>query len=168
MSKSPFKSGLWFSGRGLFRHAFRNKAQIPQYEERVVVIKAKSAAAAEREIIKEFKVYGNGNTGVTFLGEYEIQDILAVDAKVTEVAYLMRVSDLTPAKYIKALWEDGRPSNCKSVGWNHVWHNLDNKSVYCYNCRKVAKGSKSLWDSWGLPGPYGNTNKNIKGDRGRS
>jgi len=144
MSKNPFMHGKWFSGIGLFRHISENKARIPQYEERVVVLNAKSAAIAEREILKEFKVYGNGTNSIHFLGEYEIQEISTLGGKVTEVAYLMRVSDLSPRKYIKALWEDGRPSDCKSTGWTHAWHNRDDKSVSCYNCQKVAKGSKTF------------------------
>jgi hypothetical protein len=61
----------------------------------------------------------------------------------SEAYWFMRISRLSPKKYVEKYWNDGRPDSCDQKGWTHVWHNLDNKNSGCYNCKEVRKGR--LW-----------------------
>ena len=59
---------------------------------------------------------------------------------VTEVAYLMRVSPLTPDEYIARHWGDVRPDSCDEIGWQHDWYNNGDESSGCHNCREIRPG----------------------------
>lgn len=137
----------WYSSIGLFRTKLRNPNAVTQFEERVVIVRAKSAKIARKKILAEFAAHVKEfakEFGVEYLKEYTFEElILAPGSKVVEVASLSRVSDLAPNKYIKRHWEDLRPVSCAKKGWKHAWNNYDDKSSRCYNCQIIKKGQ--LW-----------------------
>ena len=133
----------WFSAIGLFRHTTKDRNVVPQYEERVVLVRAKNEAMSEKLILREFKEYVKTD-GIEFLNRYVIDELYdAPGRKVVEVAHHMRLSKLPPSQYISQFWLSLRPKSCDQNGWTHAWHNIDNKKSGCYNCQTVRKGQ--LW-----------------------
>jgi hypothetical protein len=133
----------WYSSIGLFRHTLRNRNFIPQYEERTVLVRARTSAAARKMILAEFKRYA-ADAETEFLKEYTFDQVYdAPGSKVTEVSSLMRVSDLPARRYVDRYWVDLRPASCEKKGWKHAWRNGGDGISACYNCRLRRKGE--LW-----------------------
>ncbi len=132
----------WFNGIGLFKHTYDDPDRIPQYEERTVLVKARNLDAAREQILEEFSQYGDGENHVTFLEEYDVNEVFdELGSGVAEVAYRMRLFSGSEAEYVLKYWTDLRPDSCGELGWNHVWHNQDDQSCGCYNCRSEVEGS---------------------------
>lgn len=139
----------WFSGMGLFRFDWKAKGRISQYEERVVLVRAKSISDAKRRILSEFAQYAKTSDGeIDFLGRFDVRELfdqVTPGKRPLEISSFMRVSDLTASQFIKRYWEDLRPQSCRQKKWKHVWHNQDGKTSACYNCREIRSGQ--LWKS---------------------
>lgn len=132
----------WYSSIGLFKHKFKRNV-ITKYEERTVIVRAKSAKIAERKILAEFKEYCK-DLRIEFLKLHTFEELCwAPGSKPVEVSSLMRTTDLSSRSYIDKYWVDLKPNSCTKVGWKHVWHNNDGKTSACYNCQKFVKGQ--LW-----------------------
>ncbi len=129
----------WYSGIGLFRHIRPGTTFVPQYEERVVVVRSVNAAKAKKKILGEFEEYAQD--GIEFLGEYEISDIDGEPGlKPIEVSSMMRVSDGEPEEYLTKVWGDLRPASCDDVGWVHCWYQKTSQTLGCYNCLTARRG----------------------------
>jgi hypothetical protein len=134
----------WFGAIGLFRHEYDESNRVSQYEERTVVLQASDEDAARDLVLDEFRRYATELEGVQFLDQFIVNEIHdPPNGTVTEVASLMRVTDLDPGTYIDRYWIDLRPSSCDQLGWTHVWHNAGGGRSNCYNCRDSRLGE--LW-----------------------
>lgn len=134
----------WFGAIGLFRHEYGEIDRVSQYEERTVIVQALDEGAARDLVLNEFRRYAAELEGGRFLDQYVVNEICDVpNGPVTEVASLMRVTDLDPDTYIDRYWSDLRPSSCDQLGWTHVWHNAGRGRSNCYNCREGRAGE--LW-----------------------
>jgi hypothetical protein len=87
--------------------------------------------------------YADDEIGIIFKGHYEICPLYDPVRAGSQVFWSMRISRLSPKKYVEKYWNDGKPDSCDEKGWAHVWYNKDNKTSGCYNCNEVRKGQ--LW-----------------------
>jgi len=127
-----------YSATASFKHKRKNSTFVPQYEERTVIVKAKSIALAEKLILKEFKCYSTD--GTVFLDDFEIQEVDGcLKDGVLEVASFSRVSKLSKNKYLELYRTDLRPKDCKLRNWKHAWYQKDKETKACYNCEKTKK-----------------------------
>jgi hypothetical protein len=133
----------WFGSIGLFRHTFKNANAVPQFEERVVILRSKNRSTAKRKVLSEYRSYAK-TAGIEFLKEFTLDELSdAPGLKVVEVTSLMRASNLSRQDYLKKHWFDLKPRSCTDVEWKHAWHNKGGKISGCYNCSTVRKGE--LW-----------------------
>jgi hypothetical protein len=138
------KKKSWFGAKGLFRHMDPDSPSIQdRYEESIVVLKAESEEQAEQRALEKFRKYAREELGIFFTGHYEICHLFDPVRAGREVYWFMRISRLTPEKYVEKYWDDGRPRSCADKGWTHFWHNLDGKRSGCLNCQEVRRGK--LW-----------------------
>ncbi len=108
-----------------------------------MAVQARSLKAAERKFESEAFEYARGDEPLTRVAESTavvLHD--APGAKVVEIASMMRVTKMSPARYVAAFCSDLRPSSCDAVGWRHVWHNHDGGSSNCYNCNELRPGQR--------------------------
>lgn len=129
----------WYTGTAIFRHFYKNKDRIPQYEVRTTIVAASNEKEAEDKFLNEFSQYAT--EGTVFLGQYEIKETYDRPGKEPiEVASHMRVSPMHPDDFINKYWTDLRPKSCSDRGWKHVWHQMDESTLSCYNCEQTKKG----------------------------
>ncbi len=134
----------WFSIKGLFRHMHPEQPTVQdRYEERIIVLKAESEEQAHERALVLFRKYAHEELGIIFTGHYEMCDLLEPVRAGREVYWHLRISRLSPEKYIEKYWDDGRPRSCDDRGWTHFWYNLDGKRSGCLNCQEVRRGK--LW-----------------------
>lgn len=141
--KRKKKKENWYGAKGLFKHLYGHKNLKDKYEEAVFVLKAASVDEAEQRASKLFNEYANEENGINFTGHYEICPLYHSVRNGSEVYWSMRISRLSPKKYVEKYWNEGKPDSCDERGWTHVWYNKDNKTSGCYNCKEVRKGK--LW-----------------------
>jgi hypothetical protein len=141
--QTPKEQLSWFSAKGLFKHTCDNPRIQERYEESIVILKAASEDLAAERARKLFEKYSDKELGIVFTGAYEICGLFEPVREGREVYWFMRLSSLSPKKYVETYWDDGRPQSCDQKGWTHFWHNIDNKNSGCLNCRQVRKGQ--LW-----------------------
>lgn len=130
-----------FSGSGVFKHTYENSNQIPQLEERVVLLEAASFEIATQLILEEFSAYAC--EGIEFLNVYKIDELDEDPAPIIEVSSSMKVFSGSGQQYIERFWLDQRPDSCATVGWQHVWYNSGDGNSSCYNCNEEKAGE--LW-----------------------
>ena len=134
----------WFSKSYLFLHPGRGRRLVQRYEERTVVVLARSLATALRKFENEAAEYARGERPLVRIAESSVDELYDVPGlKVVEVASTMRVTKMPRSKYLATLWSDLRPTSCDRVGWRHIWYNRDGKSNGCYNCNEIRSGQ--LW-----------------------
>lgn len=138
----------WFSAKGIFLHAPRVKNMKQWYEERIVLLRAKSEKEAWKRAKKEAKEYVKDLDETHFIEITEVCDIGSlnfyenkIDDK-TELFSSKNISLLEPNEYLETFYPT-TPKDCEANGEQHSWHNLDNKYSTCYNCLVKRKGQ--LW-----------------------
>ena len=135
----------WFSAKGIFLHEpwawARNMKQ--WYEERIVLLKAKSEKEAWKRAKKEAKEYVKDLDGTHFIEITEVCTLYEdkIGDKI-EVFSTKNISLLQPDEYLETFYPT-TPKDCEANGEQHSWHNLDNKYSACYNCLVKRKGQ--LW-----------------------
>ena len=134
----------WFGVKGLFRHVLPGHPSAKaRYEESIIVLKAESDEEAHEQALELFQKYAEEEPGIVFTGHHEVCALFDPVRAGREAYWFMRISGLSPEKYIEKYWDDGRPRSCDDKGWTHAWYNLDGKSSACFNCREVRRGQ--LW-----------------------
>ena len=133
----------WYSAKGLFKHLnTRTPKKQTRYEESIIILRAADEKGAEKTARDIYRKAAQKD--FVFLKEIEICPIFDDPASGTEVYWFQRLSPLSAKAYVKGFWDDGKPRNCHSVGWKHLWYNRDNKRSGCYNCYTTRVGR---WDS---------------------
>lgn len=128
----------YYSIRGLFRVTHSNLVVKPQYEESVILISAPNEGEAEKLAILYFKDQEDDTT--TFENQIDLCPLTEEPGIGKEVFWTRRISNLTSKEYVEKYWDDGKPSNCEDLGWQHAWYNKDDKHSACYNCYEVKEG----------------------------
>lgn len=110
-----------------------------------MVLKASSEEQAAERARKLFKrsEHADEELSVTFTGEWELIELFDPVREGREVYWLLRMSSLSPQKYVARYWDDGYPASCDQKGWTHSWYNYDGKRSACMNCREMRRGR--LW-----------------------
>jgi hypothetical protein len=132
----------WFSAIALFKHSRKDSSFVPQYEERISIVKARNYDSAEKKFLKEFNKYTDEST--EFLNKYKISKIYIGEPGLSpiEVDSISRTSSLSSKQYIDQLWYGLKPKDCHKEGWEHCWYHKSVGVAGCYNCRKISKWPK--------------------------
>ena len=126
-----------FSGSGIFKYIYDDPNRISTFEERVVITEAPSKSEAEKQILTEFREYGQD--GIEFVGEFTVSEIIET-TRVTEVASTMRIFQGSNEEYLEQHWYDLQPKSCYDQEWQHVWYNQGEGKSACYNCQEIRTG----------------------------
>src|SRR3954466_8999896 len=99
----------WYAARCLFEHrSTPGRTGVPCYEERVVVVRARSFGEAIRKGESEAKRYAGTGPGSRYLGFIEVFHLFAAALKNgTEVFSVMRSKAMSEARFIKTYYDDG-------------------------------------------------------------
>ena len=137
---------FWYSAQCIFLHAEKEHGPKQMYEERIVLLRAKSREAAIEQAEQEAKEYCKDLIGTRYLGYVNIFELYDDIGDSAEVFSSMQKSDLSPEEYLD-LHYPPLPDDCEAVGEAHRWHNLDDKHSACYHCKVIRVGQ--LWEPKG-------------------
>ena len=113
------------------------------YEERIVLLKARSFDEAIDRAEKEAEEYCRDLDGCTYAGY--VDAFLLYDERIgdeTEIFSSMCRSDLKPKEYLNQYYP-AELDDCEAIGEMHRWHNLDDVRSACYHCKVIREGQ--LW-----------------------
>ena len=136
---------IWFTAKGIFLHEPKLLNTKQWYEERIILIKAKSEKEALKLAEKEAKNYAKDLESTKLI---EITDVFALyEEEISdkcEVFSSKTISNLKPQDYLKAFYPN-TTEDCEAIGENHSWHNFNGEYSACYNCLVKRKGK--LWET---------------------
>ena len=123
---------------------------LPKFERRVTICSATDEETATEALLREAKAYPTSEH-IVFLGDYFIVEIDEPPSEEPiEVAHELTIGvDITtgaiidPDQFLEQHWCASRIESCDTLGFQHVWHNIDNLTSGCYNCKVVREGQ--LW-----------------------
>ena len=141
----------WYSMTAIY-HWEQMGSTLPKFERRTTICSVPDEARAIERLLAEAKDYPTSGH-IKFLGDYFIQGIDDPPSdEPIEVAHEMSIGvDPNSGRIIEAEeflehhWGRSRIESCDTLGFEHVWHNLDGKSSACYNCEEVREGR--LWET---------------------
>jgi hypothetical protein len=139
----------WYSMTAIFHWECIGET-LPKFERRVTICCAADEEAATEALLREAKEYPTSEN-IVFLDDYCIEEIDERPSRVPiEVAHELTIGvDLTtgaiidPGQFLEQHWCASRIESCDTLGFQHVWHNIDNLTSGCYNCKVVREGQ--LW-----------------------
>jgi hypothetical protein len=138
MSNEP-----WYAAKSIFLHAETKRGHKQMYEERVVLLRARSFDEAISRAEKEAEEYCNDLDGCKYVGHVDVFHLPEREiADGAELFSSMRRSDLKPEEYLNQFYPD-EPADCEAIGEAHRWYNLDNERSACYHCKVIRVGQ--LW-----------------------
>lgn len=140
----------WYSMTSIY-HWERDGDTLPRYERRVTLCSAADEESATEALLREAKEYPDSER-VVFLGDYRIEELDEPPSeKPIEVAHELTIGvDLTsgstiePNQFMDQYRCASRIESCDTFGFHHVWHNIDNQTSGCYNCKVVREGR--MWE----------------------
>ena len=136
---------VWYSAQCIFLHADQQHGPKQMYEERIVLLRAKSFEAAVELAEREARKYCRDLDGTRYLEYVNVFKLSDDDLGAgTEIFSTMQQSDLSPEEYLD-LHYPRLPDDCETLGGTHRWHNLDDKQSACYHCKVIRSGQ--LWKS---------------------
>ncbi|MDQ3686622.1 MAG: DUF4288 domain-containing protein [Acidobacteriota bacterium] len=138
MSNEP-----WYAAKCIFLHAETSGGHKQMYEERIILLRARSFDEAIDRTEKEAEEYCNDLDGSKYVGYVDVFHL--TEGKVgdgAEIFSSMRRSDLQPKEYLNQFYPD-EPDNCETIAEAHHWYNLDGERSACYHCKVVREGQ--LW-----------------------
>jgi hypothetical protein len=100
----------WYAARCIFRHAEARplKRRKHVYEERIILVRARSENQAIRKAEREAKAYLKGDDATVRLPFVEVFHLFVASIRDgSEVFSLMRSSSLNPPAYIARYFDDG-------------------------------------------------------------
>jgi|GEM_PF-2795148 len=124
---------------------------LPKFERRVTICSAADEETATDALLREAEEYPTSEH-IVFLGEYCIEEIDEPPSGVPiEVAHELTIgvdpktgATIEPHQFLDQYWYASRIESCDTFGFQHVWHNIDNLTSGCYNCKVVREGR--LWE----------------------
>ena len=139
MAKRKAKKS-WFAAKCVFLHADRGFGPRQLYEERIVLLRARSGQKAIKLAEREAERYAQFVDQVSFTGFVDVfQPLPGVGA---EVYSAMEPSDLAIKEYLNLRYPPA-PADCEAVGREHRYYNKARGYSACYNCAVVKPGE--LW-----------------------
>jgi hypothetical protein len=135
----------WYATKCIFLHAETKRGHKQMYEERVVLLKARSFDDAIDRAETEAKEYCHDLDGCKYVGY--VDAFLLSDGRIgdgTEIFSSMRRSELKPKEYLNQFYP-AEPDNCEAIGETHRWYNLDGERSACYHCKVIREGQ--LWET---------------------
>ena len=147
----------WYSMTAVY-HWEQMGSTLPKFERRTTICSAKDEEEATGILLTEAQDYPTSEH-IVFLGEYTIQELDEEPSREpVEVAHELNIgvepnfgTIIGPERFLDAFWDASRIEDCEALGLHHVWHNRDNKTSGCYNCRKIELGR--LWEDQDGPKP---------------
>jgi Domain of unknown function (DUF4288) len=130
--------GPWFAAKCVFRHrGFDPARQV--YEERIILIRAKSLDAALKKAEKEAGEYSQQLEKCEYLGYVDVFELFDENiGNKTEIYSSMQTSDLEPEEYLDHFYPEVS-ENCEAHGQIHRWYKKDELVMGCYHCKTVRK-----------------------------
>jgi hypothetical protein len=140
----------WYSMTAIF-HWKQDGDTLPKYERRVTICSAPDEEAATKSLLREAREYPAFDN-IVFLDDYCIQEIdeppseepIEVASELTIGVDLATGFAVEPCEFLERNWHASKIESCEDFGFRHVWHNLDNLTSGCYNCKVVREGR--LWE----------------------
>ncbi len=132
----------WFAANSVFLHADRGSGPRQLYEERVVLLRARSGQKAIALAMREANRYAGMLDAVTFTGFVDIYQPFDEVAVGAEVYSHMDQSDLGPTEYLSLRYPP-EPLDCEAEGREHRYYNKARGYSACYHCAVVKPGE--LW-----------------------
>ena len=133
----------WYAAKCIFLHAETNGGHKQMYEERIVLLRARSFDEAIGRAEKQAEGYCNDLDGCKYVGYVDVFHLTG--GKLSDGAEIfssMRRSDLKPKEYLNQFYPV-EPDDCEAIGEAHRWYNLDGNRSACYHCKVVREGQ--LW-----------------------
>lgn len=138
------KHKTWFSVKCIFRHADRGTGPRQNYEERVVLIRARKLSKAIKIAKREAKQYARAVSHCSLVGVVDSFGLFDKVGHKAEVFAIMRQSDLDPAEYLNHFYPSFS-EDCEAEGKTHRFYNQGKGYAACYHCQVVKEGE--LWKS---------------------
>src|SRR5262245_33956163 len=113
----------WYAAKCIFLHAETKRGPRQMYEERIVLLKARSFDEAIDRAEKEAEEYCRDLDGCTYAGY--VDAFLLYDERIgdgTEIFSSMCSSDLKPKEYLNQYYP-AEQDDCEAIGKMHRWHN---------------------------------------------
>jgi hypothetical protein len=140
----------WYSMTAIF-HWKPIGETLPKFERRVTICSAADEEAATEALLREAKEYPTSEH-IVFLDAYCVEEIDERPGRVPiEVAHELTIgvdlktgATIEPDEFLDHYWCASRIESCDTFGFQHVWHNIDNLTSGCYNCKVVREGR--LWE----------------------
>jgi hypothetical protein len=110
LARARSEAEPWYAARCVFKHtnlkALRRRKNV--YEERIVLVRARSFDEAFRKAEREAKKYARGTAGITYIRFVEAYHLFGRRVgDGSEVFSLMRSSDLTSRAFVARYLRDG-------------------------------------------------------------
>jgi hypothetical protein len=138
----PKPEKTWFSAKGIFIHADRENGPRQLYEERVVLLRARSSRKAWKQAEREADRYAKALNQVSFAGIVDVFRPFDKPGVRAEVYSKMEQSDLTAKEYLRLRYPR-EPLDCEADGREHRYYNKGRGYSACYHCAVVKPGE--LW-----------------------
>ena len=140
----------WYSMTAIY-HWERIGDTLPKYERRTTICSAAGEVAATEALLREAKEYPT-DEHIVFLDDYCIEEIdEPPSAEPIQVAHELTIgvdptsgATIEPDQFLEQYWCVSRIESCDAFGFQHFWHNIDNLTSGCYNCKIVREGR--LWE----------------------
>ena len=134
---------IWYTAKCVFRHRDLGTGPRQLYEERLILLRAKSFTKAMKRAKREAESYAQDLDGCTFTGHIELFELYETVGDGAELFAEMRQSDLTPEDYLERYYPPV-PDDCETEGRTHRFYNKGDGYSACYHCSIVRAGK--LWN----------------------
>ncbi len=141
MAKRKTKK-TWFAAKGVFLHADQGSGPRQQYEERVVLLRARSGQKAIKLAEREAERYARILDQVSFTGFVDVYQPFDEPGVGAEVYSAMEPSDLVIKEYLNLRYPP-EPLDCEADGREHRYYKKARGYSACYHCAVVKPGE--LW-----------------------
>jgi hypothetical protein len=132
----------WFSAKGVFVHRDSGSGPRQLYEERVLLVRARTFRKARKLAEKDAQKYERLLDGCAFTEFVEVFRLFDEPGDGAEVFSTMEQSDLEPKEYVERRYPS-KPADCEAEGREHRYYNNGHGYSACYHCSVVKPGE--LW-----------------------
>jgi hypothetical protein len=132
----------WFSAKGVFVHRDSGSGPRQLYEERLILVRARTFRKARKLAEKDAQKYERLLDGCAFTKFVEVFRLFDEPGDGAEVFSTMEQSDLEPKEYVERRYPS-KPADCEAEGREHRWYNKGHGYSACYHCSVVKPGD--LW-----------------------
>ena len=135
------KSKTWYSAQSIFLHRDTGSGPRQQYEERVVLVRARGIRKAMKVALREAKSYAKDLPGCTFTGYINVFRPFDKPQHLAELFSAMHQSEAAADEYLEAHYPR-EPKSCENLGREHRLYNRGRGSSACYHCAIVLQRAR--------------------------